>query len=171
MKLSLPVILATITAALSIANAFTAPKVSSSLSSKSRTALKNQNGRGENNTDSSSLARRPATTLSTTTFSQLGTEIDTVLPILLGEADDETDEADDAVHLEMMMDTTQYYVPNVTIGPMVCQALREHGLTTPIDVHLRRSSGGSSTTTVVNHRSTLMGDLIDAGVSHIIFSF
>jgi len=55
---------------------------------------------------------------------------------------------------------------------MVCQALRDHGLTTPIDVHLRRSSGGSSTTSGVNRQSTtLMGDLIDAGVSHIIFSF
>mmetsp|Transcript_56740 Transcript_56740/g.61469 ORF Transcript_56740/g.61469 Transcript_56740/m.61469 type:complete len:168 (-) Transcript_56740:259-762(-) len=167
MKLSLPVLLATITAALSIANAFTAPQVSSSLSSKSRTALKNQNGRGENNHDSSSLAR-PATTLSTTTFSQLGAEIDTVLPILLGEAD-ETD-YDDAVHLEMTMDTNnQYYVPNLTIGPMVCQALRDHGLTIPINAHLS-SGGGSSTTTMVN-QSTLMGDLIDAGVSHIIFSF
>lgn len=170
MKLSLPVLLATITTALSIANAFTAPQVSSSdVSSKSRTALKNQTGRGENNHDSSSMAR-PSTTLSTTTFSQLGADLDTVLPVLLGEAD-ETD-YDDAVHLDMM--DNQYYAPNLTIGPMVCQALREHGLTTPINVHLS-SSGSSSTTaatTVVNQQSTTMiGDLIDAGVSHIIFSF
>src|SRR5690606_37247263 len=37
------------------------------------------------------------------------------------------------VHFDVM---DNHYVPNLTIGPMVCQALRKHGVTAPIDVHL-----------------------------------
>lgn len=39
----------------------------------------------------------------------------------------------DWVHFDVM---DNHYVPNLTIGPMVCQALRDHGITAPIDVHL-----------------------------------
>ena len=37
------------------------------------------------------------------------------------------------VHFDVM---DNHYVPNLTIGPMICQALRDHGVTAPIDVHL-----------------------------------
>ena len=37
------------------------------------------------------------------------------------------------VHFDVM---DNHYVPNLTIGPMVCKALRNHGVTAPIDVHL-----------------------------------
>ena len=39
----------------------------------------------------------------------------------------------DLIHFDVM---DNHYVPNLTIGPMVCEALRKHGVTAPIDVHL-----------------------------------
>jgi ribulose-phosphate 3-epimerase len=39
----------------------------------------------------------------------------------------------DIVHFDVM---DNHYVPNLTIGPLVCEALRNHGVTAPIDVHL-----------------------------------
>ena len=39
----------------------------------------------------------------------------------------------DVVHFDVM---DNHYVPNLTIGPMVCKALRDYGITAPIDVHL-----------------------------------
>ena len=39
----------------------------------------------------------------------------------------------DVVHFDVM---DNHYVPNLTIGPLVCEALRKHGITAPIDVHL-----------------------------------
>ncbi|WP_339897324.1 ribulose-phosphate 3-epimerase [uncultured Gilvimarinus sp.] len=55
-------------------------------------------------------------------FARLGAECDDVL--LAGA---------DMIHLDVM---DNHYVPNLTVGPMVCQALRDHGVTAPIDVHL-----------------------------------
>ena len=55
-------------------------------------------------------------------FARLGEEVDAVLAA-----------GADWVHFDVM-DT--HYVPNLTIGPMVCEALRKHGVTAPIDVHL-----------------------------------
>ena len=55
-------------------------------------------------------------------FARLGAEVDAVLA------------ADaDWVHFDVM---DNHYVPNLTIGPLVCEALRKHGVTAPIDVHL-----------------------------------
>ena len=51
-----------------------------------------------------------------------------------------------------------HYVPNLTIGPMVCKALRDHGVTAPIDVHL-----------MVSPVDALIQDFIDAGASYITF--
>ena len=52
----------------------------------------------------------------------------------LGEEDDNVIAAGaDWVHFDVM---DNHYVPNLTIGPMVCDALRKHGVTAPIDVHL-----------------------------------
>ena len=55
-------------------------------------------------------------------FARLGEEVDSVL--LAGA---------DMIHFDVM---DNHYVPNLTIGPMVCQALRHYGVTAPIDVHL-----------------------------------
>ena len=55
-------------------------------------------------------------------FARLGEEVDAVLSA-----------GADMVHFDVM---DNHYVPNLTVGPMVCQALRDHGVTAPIDVHL-----------------------------------
>lgn len=61
----------------------------------------------------------------------------------------------DWVHFDVM---DNHYVPNLTIGPMVCKALRNHGVTAPIDVHL-----------MVSPVDRLIGDFIEAGASIITF--
>ena len=55
-------------------------------------------------------------------FARLGEEVKAVL-----------DAGADSVHFDVM---DNHYVPNLTIGPLVCEALRKHGITAPIDVHL-----------------------------------
>ena len=55
-------------------------------------------------------------------FAKLGEDVDAVLAA-----------GADWVHFDVM---DNHYVPNLTIGPMVCEALRKHGVTSPIDVHL-----------------------------------
>lgn len=55
-------------------------------------------------------------------FARLGEDVDAVLAA-----------GADVVHFDVM---DNHYVPNLTIGPMVCQALRDYGITAPIDVHL-----------------------------------
>ncbi|WP_394001694.1 ribulose-phosphate 3-epimerase [Luteimonas sp. WGS1318] len=55
-------------------------------------------------------------------FARLGEEVDAVLAA-----------GADWVHFDVM---DNHYVPNLTIGPLVCEALRSHGVTAPIDVHL-----------------------------------
>ena len=55
-------------------------------------------------------------------FARLGAEVDAVLAA-----------GADLVHFDVM---DNHYVPNLTVGPMVCQALRDYGVTAPIDVHL-----------------------------------
>ena len=55
-------------------------------------------------------------------FSRLGEEVNSVLKA-----------GADWVHFDVM---DNHYVPNLTIGPMVCQSLRDYGITAPIDVHL-----------------------------------
>src|SRR3546814_3010572 len=55
-------------------------------------------------------------------FARLGEEVDNVLAA-----------GADWVHFDVM---DNHYVPNLTIGPLVCEALRNHGVTAPLDVHL-----------------------------------
>ena len=55
-------------------------------------------------------------------FARLGEEVESVLAA-----------GADIVHFDVM---DNHYVPNLTIGPLVCEALRKHGITAPIDVHL-----------------------------------
>ena len=77
-------------------------------------------------------------------FARLGEEVDTVLAA-----------GADWVHFDVM---DNHYVPNLTIGPMVCQALRRHGVTAPIDVHL-----------MVEPVDRIVPDFAEAGASLISF--
>ncbi len=61
----------------------------------------------------------------------------------------------DVVHFDVM---DNHYVPNLTIGPMVCQALRNYGIQAPIDVHL-----------MVKPVDRLIPDFVKAGASLITF--
>lgn len=77
-------------------------------------------------------------------FARLGEEVDRVLAA-----------GADIVHFDVM---DNHYVPNLTIGPMVCSALRKYGITAPIDAHL-----------MVKPVDRIIGDFIDAGASYITF--
>lgn len=61
----------------------------------------------------------------------------------------------DVVHFDVM---DNHYVPNLTIGPMVCKALRNYGITAPIDVHL-----------MVKPVDRIIPDFAEAGASYITF--
>lgn len=77
-------------------------------------------------------------------FARLGAEVDAVL-----------EAGADVVHFDVM---DNHYVPNLTIGPMVCKALRNYGVTAPIDVHL-----------MVSPVDDLIAQFADAGASYITF--
>ena len=77
-------------------------------------------------------------------FARLGEEVDSVL--LAGA---------DMIHFDVM---DNHYVPNLTIGPMVCQALRHYGVTAPIDVHL-----------MVRPVDRLVTNFANAGATYISF--
>lgn len=77
-------------------------------------------------------------------FARLGEEVEAVLSA-----------GADIVHFDVM---DNHYVPNLTIGPMVCQALRDYGISAPIDVHL-----------MVQPVDALIGLFADAGASYITF--
>ncbi|KHF26408.1 ribulose-phosphate 3-epimerase [Solemya velum gill symbiont] len=61
----------------------------------------------------------------------------------------------DVIHFDVM---DNHYVPNLTIGPLVCDALRNHGITAPIDVHL-----------MVKPVDRIIPDFAKAGASYITF--
>ena len=77
-------------------------------------------------------------------FARLGEEVDAVLKA-----------GADWVHFDVM---DNHYVPNLTIGPMVCKALRNYGVTAPIDVHL-----------MVKPVDSLIEDFAKAGATFITF--
>ncbi len=77
-------------------------------------------------------------------FARLGEEVNNVLTA-----------GADVVHFDVM---DNHYVPNLTIGPMVCKALRKHGVTAPVDVHL-----------MVTPVDQMIIDFAAAGASFITF--
>ena len=77
-------------------------------------------------------------------FAKLGEEVDNVLAA-----------GADIVHFDVM---DNHYVPNLTIGPLVCEALRNHGVTAPIDVHL-----------MVKPVDRIIPDFARAGATYITF--
>lgn len=77
-------------------------------------------------------------------FARLGKQVDEVLAA-----------GGDIVHFDVM---DNHYVPNLTIGPLVCEALRKYGISAPIDVHL-----------MVSPVDRLVGDFAKAGASYITF--
>lgn len=77
-------------------------------------------------------------------FARLGDEVNAVLKA-----------GADWVHFDVM---DNHYVPNLTIGPLVCEALRKHGITAPIDVHL-----------MVEPVDRIVPDFAKAGASVISF--
>jgi ribulose-phosphate 3-epimerase len=77
-------------------------------------------------------------------FARLGEEVDAVVAA-----------GADLIHFDVM---DNHYVPNLTIGPLVCEALRKHGVKTPIDVHL-----------MVKPVDRIVPDFAAAGASYISF--
>ncbi|HVN99662.1 MAG TPA: ribulose-phosphate 3-epimerase [Steroidobacteraceae bacterium] len=77
-------------------------------------------------------------------FARLGAEVDAVLAA-----------GADIVHFDVM---DNHYVPNLTIGPLVCEALRRHGVTAPIDVHL-----------MIEPVDRIVPDFAKAGATYISF--
>lgn len=77
-------------------------------------------------------------------FARLGEEVEQVLTA-----------GADWIHFDVM---DNHFVPNLSLGPMVCKALRNHGINAPIDVHL-----------MANPVDRLIGDFIEAGASMITF--
>ena len=73
-------------------------------------------------------------------FARLGDEVNAVL-----------EAGADIVHFDVM---DNHFVPNLTIGPLVCEALRDHGVQAPIDVHL-----------MVEPVDSLIPDFANAGAS------
>ena len=77
-------------------------------------------------------------------FARLGEEVDAVVAA-----------GADLIHFDVM---DNHYVPNLTIGPLVCEALRKHGVKTPIDVHL-----------MVKPVDRIIPDFAAAGATYISF--
>ncbi len=77
-------------------------------------------------------------------FAKLGAEVDAVLAA-----------GADIIHFDVM---DNHYVPNMTVGPLVCKALRDYGVTAPIDVHL-----------MVEPVDSLIERFLEAGASYISF--
>ncbi len=91
-----------------------------------------------------SSSYRIAPSILSANFAKLGEEVDNVLAA-----------GADIVHFDVM---DNHYVPNLTIGPLVCEALKKHGVTAPIDVHL-----------MVKPVDRIIPDFAKAGATYITF--
>jgi ribulose-phosphate 3-epimerase len=91
-----------------------------------------------------SSSYRIAPSILSANFAKLGDEVDQVLA-----------SGADIVHFDVM---DNHYVPNLTIGPLVCEALKKHGITVPIDVHL-----------MVKPVDRIIPDFAKAGATYITF--
>ena len=89
-------------------------------------------------------AYRIAPSILSADFARLGQEVEDVLAA-----------GADTVHFDVM---DNHYVPNLTIGPMVCKALKDYGIKAPIDVHL-----------MVSPVDKIIGEFADAGADFITF--
>ncbi len=98
----------------------------------------------QNFKDSRQADYRIAPSILSADFARLGEEVDAVLAA-----------GADMIHFDVM---DNHYVPNLTIGPMVCKALRKYGVTAPVDVHL-----------MVEPVDDLIGQFADAGATFITF--
>ena len=90
------------------------------------------------------MSYRIAPSLLSADFAKLGQEVTQVIAA-----------GADWIHFDVM---DNHYVPNLTIGPLVCEALRRHGVTAPIDVHL-----------MVEPVDRIIPDFAAAGATHISF--
>jgi ribulose-phosphate 3-epimerase len=77
-------------------------------------------------------------------FAQLGAEVDAVIR-----------DGAQAIHFDVM---DNHYVPNLTVGPLVCEALHKHGISVPIDVHL-----------MIQPVDRIVADFAAAGATYITF--
>ena len=77
-------------------------------------------------------------------FARLGEEVDSVL-----------EAGGDIIHFDVM---DNHFVPNLTMGPMICKSLRDHGVVAPIDVHL-----------MINPVDEMIRMFADAGANYITF--
>jgi ribulose-phosphate 3-epimerase len=87
---------------------------------------------------------RIAPSILSANFARLGEEVDNVIAA-----------GADIIHFDVM---DNHYVPNLTIGPLVCETLRKHGVTAPIDVHL-----------MVKPVDRIIPDFAKAGATYITF--
>jgi ribulose-phosphate 3-epimerase len=90
------------------------------------------------------MTHRLAPSILSADFARLGEEVQTVVAA-----------GADLIHFDVM---DNHYVPNLTIGPLVCEALRKHGVTAPIDVHL-----------MVKPVDRIIPDFAKAGATYITF--
>src|SRR5829696_6470228 len=90
------------------------------------------------------MSFRIAPSILSADFARLGEEVDAVVAA-----------GADLIHFDVM---DNHYVPNLTVGPLVCEALRRHGVTAPIDVHL-----------MVKPVDRIIPDFASAGATYISF--